>query len=320
MDEALLQAACERLHAAQRILVLSHIRPDGDAVGSLLGLGLSLQSAGKVVQMVLGDGLPAHFRHLAGSEQVRNQVEGAFDLVVVLDCSDLKRVGGVLNDTTVPDLNVDHHPTNLNFAQINLVETGAVATAEMLAEYLPRFGFPVPEPVASALLFGIITDTLGFRTANMTPKALQVAAGLMEGGADLATLYYHGLLKRSYEAVKYWGAGISRMQREGRLVWTVLTQADRQAVGYPGRDDADLINALSALENVDVVMVLVEQPNGRTKVSWRAQPGYDVSELALGFGGGGHKAAAGAELQGTLEEVQARILEATRTLLVLHQT
>jgi phosphoesterase RecJ-like protein len=315
MDEALLQAAGGRLHAAQRILVLSHIRPDGDAVGSLLGLGLSLQSAGKDVQMVLADGLPAHFRHLAGSEQVRNQVEGTFDLVVVLDCSDLKRVGGVLNESVIPDLNVDHHPTNLNFAQVNLVEPQAVATAEMLAEYLPRLGLPVPEPVSSALLFGIITDTLGFRTANMTPKALRTAASLMEAGGDLVSLYYHGLLKRSFEAVKYWGAGISRMQREGRLVWTALTQADRQAVGYPGRDDADLINALAGLENVDVVMILVEQPKGRVKVSWRAQPGYDVAELALSFGGGGHKAAAGAEFQGTLEEVQARVLEATRTLL-----
>jgi phosphoesterase RecJ-like protein len=314
MNEALLEMACKRLQEAQRILVISHIRPDGDAIGSLLGMGLSLQAAGKEVQMVLADGVPANFRHLSGSEQVRSQVEGSFDLIAVLDCSDLKRVGSALNGFSMPDLNVDHHPTNLNFARINLVEEQAVATAEMLAHYLPRFGFPITQPVASALLFGLVTDTLGFRTHNMTPNALRVSADLMEAGGDLPTLYYKGLLRRTYEAGKYWGAGLSTLQREGRMVWTVLTIADRRAVGYPGRDDADLINVLSSLEEVDVVIVFIEQPGNRIKVSWRSQPGFDVSEVALRFGGGGHKAAAGADIEGNIAEVQAEVLEYTRNL------
>jgi bifunctional oligoribonuclease and PAP phosphatase NrnA len=317
MNEAPLEIACKRLQEAQRILVVSHVRPDGDAIGSLLGMGLSLQVAGKEVQMVLADGVPASFRHLSGSEQIRTQAEGPFDLIAVLDCSDLNRVGSALNGFSVPDLNVDHHPTNLNFARINLVEEQAVATAEMLALYLPEFDFPITEPVASALLFGLITDTLGFRTNNMTPKALRVAADLMEAGGDLPTLYYHGLLRRSYEAARYWGAGLSGLQREGRMVWTSLTMADRRAVGYPGRDDADLISVLSSLEDVDVVIVFIEQPNDRIKVSWRSQPGIDVSQVALRFGGGGHKAAAGAEIEGSLDEVQVQVLESTRELFLI---
>ncbi|HEX9616884.1 MAG TPA: bifunctional oligoribonuclease/PAP phosphatase NrnA [Anaerolineales bacterium] len=314
MSDAPIEVACKRLQEAQRILVVSHVRPDGDAIGSLLGMGLSLQTAGKEVQMVLADGVPAIFRHLSGSEQVRNQAEGSFDLIAVLDCSDLKRVGSALNGFSVPDLNVDHHPTNLNFARINLVEEEAVATAEMLARYLPAFGFPITEQVASALLFGVITDTLGFRTNNMTPNALRVAADLMEAGGDLPALYYKGLLRRTYEAAQYWGAGLSGLQREGRMVWTTLTMADRRAVGYPGRDDADLINVLASLEDVDVVIVFIEQPGDRIKVSWRSQPGFDVSQVALQFGGGGHKAASGAEIEGSLEEVQAQVLESTRQL------
>ena len=314
MSDAPIEVACKRLQEAQRILVVSHVRPDGDAIGSLLGMGLSLQTAGKEVQMVLADGVPASFRHLSGSEQVRNQAEGSFDLIAVLDCSDLKRVGSALNGFSVPDLNVDHHPTNLNFARINLVEEEAVATAEMLARYLPAFGFPITEQVASALLFGVITDTLGFRTNNMTPNALRVAADLMEAGGDLPALYYKGLLRRTYEAAQYWGAGLSGLQREGRMVWTTLTMADRRAVGYPGRDDADLINVLASLEDVDVVIVFIEQPGDRIKVSWRSQPGFDVSQVALQFGGGGHKAASGAEIEGSLEEVQAQVLESTRQL------
>jgi phosphoesterase RecJ-like protein len=315
MDKALLDQARAALQNASRILVLSHIRPDGDAVGSLLGLGLSLQASGKQVQMVLADGLPKAFHPLSGSDQVSSKPDGEFDLIVAVDSSDLTRIGNALEKHQTPDLNIDHHPTNVEFARINLVDPQAVATAEILAEHLPRFGLPIGQPVAEALLFGIIADTIGFRTYNMTPKALRLAADLMEAGANLPELYGQALLKRSFEAVRYWGVGLCGLQREGKLVWTTLTQADRQAVGYPGRDDADLINVLSTLEDAEVVVVFTEQNNGHVKVSWRAQPGYDVSRVALDFGGGGHTAAAGADIPGSLPEVQGQVLDATRKIL-----
>ncbi|HZD55276.1 MAG TPA: bifunctional oligoribonuclease/PAP phosphatase NrnA [Anaerolineales bacterium] len=314
MDESLLQIVRKQVNSAQNLLVVSHVRPDGDAVGSLLGFGLSLQAAGKEVQMVLSDGVPGDFRHLHGSEHIRTQPEGTFDFVVTVDCSDLERTGSALNGYSVPDLNIDHHPTNLNFAKINLVEVEAVATSEMLAEYLPEFGLRITPYVAAALLNGIVTDTLGFRTYNMTPKALRVAADLVEAGAPLPELYHRSLLSRSFNALRYWGVGLSNLQREERMVWTSLSMEDRRAVSYPGRDDADLINILTTLRGADVVLIFVEQGNGRVKVSWRSQPGFDVSRIALEFGGGGHKAAAGAEIEGTLADVQEKVLLATRTL------
>ncbi|HEX7973100.1 MAG TPA: DHHA1 domain-containing protein, partial [Anaerolineales bacterium] len=170
----------------------------------------------------------------------------------------------------------------------------------------------VTQPVAAALLTGLITDTLGFRTSNMNPRALRLAADLMEQGVDLPELYRQALFQRSFEATRYWGYGLRQLQREGRLAWTSLTQADRQAVGYPGRDDADLINILSSIEDVDVVVIFVEQPNQHVKVSWRAQPGFDVSQVALSFGGGGHPAASGADVSGSIEEVRPRVLDSTR--------
>lgn len=315
MNEELLRRIQVKLAGARRVLAVSHIRPDGDAVGSLLGFGLSLQQSGRDVQMVLADGLPVNFRHLPGSNQVRTQAEGTFDLIVVLDCSDLRRVGGALNGYSIPDVNIDHHPTNLNFATINIVKTEAVATAEILADYLPKLGLPVSKAVATALLNGLVADTLGFRTKNMTPEALRAAADFMELGANLPELYHRALLTRSYEAARYWGAGLSQLQREDRMVWTSLSMADRRAVGYSGGDDADLINHLSTLNDVDVVILFVEQANHKVKVSWRAQPNFDVSQVAVQFGGGGHKAAAGAELQGTLEGVQEPVLQATRQIL-----
>ena len=312
MSEELHRQIAQLLSGAENILALSHIRPDGDAVGSLLGFGLALQDAGKNVQMVLADGLPQVYRHLAGSSQVHRKPRPGFDLVVVLDCSDLQRVGEVLGDR-IPDLNIDHHITNLDFARLNLVEE-AVATSAMLAKWLPVWGFEIKMEAAAALLSGIIADTIGFRTSNMTPEAMRLAADLMECGANLPELYRTGLVLKSFESVRYWSYGLGRLQREGPLIWTTLRIADRQAVQYAGNDDADLINFLTGTDG-DVIVLFNEQKDGKIKVSWRARPKLDVSGLALQFGGGGHPAAAGAEIQGSLEEVQQKVLESTRAYL-----
>ncbi len=110
-----------RLHEAQSVLILSHVRPDGDAIGSVLGLGLALLKAGKKVQMTLADGVPATFKHLPGSQLITRKSTGTFDLVVVLDCSDLERIGVSLNGSGKPGLNIDHHVTNLKFAELNFI-------------------------------------------------------------------------------------------------------------------------------------------------------------------------------------------------------
>ena len=310
---ALQEAIRQQLHQVARVVVVSHIRPDGDAIGSLLGVGLALLSAGKEVQMVLMDGVPASFRHLPGSERIRRKVEGEYDLAVVVDCSDLQRTGRALGERA-PDINIDHHITNLNFAKLNLVIPEAVATAAILTEYLPRWGLEIEQPVAEALLTGIVTDTIGFRTSNVTPHALRLAAGLMERGADLPNLYTRALVSKTFEAAQYWGRGLEKIQREDGLVWTSLTLEDRQAAAYPGNDDADLVNVLASVES-NVAVIFVEQREGRVKVSWRARRGYDVSQIALQFGGGGHAAAAGADVSGPLESVQKQVLDATREML-----
>lgn len=140
VDEALANQLAGRLRRARRILVVSHIRPDGDAIGSLLGWGLAMQAAGKDVQMVSEDGVPANLQHLEGSQQIQYHPKGDFDLVCVVDCSDLERTGRGLVGRGQPDINIDHHRTNLNFAAINIVDVGAVATAEIIADLLPKIG------------------------------------------------------------------------------------------------------------------------------------------------------------------------------------
>ena len=309
------QAIRESLNRARNILVTTHIRPDGDAIGSALGLGLALQEKNKPTEIVVEDGVPSSFKHLRGWEQIRKKPETKPDLVVSVDCSDLGRLGSRLVDQYTVDINIDHHITNLNFGRLNLVDTNAVATAEVLARHLPMWGFPISPAVASALLTGIITDTLGFRTNNMTPDALRLAAELMEAGANLHELYHYGLVSQSYAAVKIWGSGFGRLQRQGRIIWTSITPADRVAVQYPGRDDADMINVLSAIDDKDIVVVFNDQGNGHVKVSWRAGSGIDITPLAMQYGGGGHPAAAGADIEGSLADVEAKVLQSTRQYL-----
>jgi len=306
----------ERLQAAQNILLVSHIRPDGDAIGSLLAFGLALQETGKKVQMVLADGVPSSFRHLPGSGQVRKSAQGAFDLIIAVDCAELKRVGKVLDGYGKPNINIDHHITNERFGDLNLIEPDAVATSSILFRHLPEWGYKITQSVAANLVTGIVTDTLGFRTTNTTPEALRQVAALMELGVDMTSLYYRGLVRRTFPAARYWGAGLSSLQCADGIVWGTLTLADRKKSDYSGNDDADLINVISSIDDSNITMVFVEQTEGSVKISWRTQnPELDVSQIAVQFGGGGHPGAAGADVHGTLAEVQERVLTATRQAL-----
>lgn len=304
----------QRMDQAQSIGIVAHIRPDGDAIGGLLGLGMALQEAGKSVEMVLRDGVSATFRHLPGSDQIKKQFENRNDLVIVLDCSDLLRTGGVL-EGRIPDINIDHHITNEQFASINLVEPDSVATSAILTAHMGSWNLPITQEVAKALLTGILSDSIGFRTSNTTAESLRLAACLMDHGANISELYNKALISRSFEATHYWGYGLSHIEQQNGLVWTSLTLEDRKNAGYPGNDDADLTNILSSIDPLDIAVLFIEQKPDLIKVSWRARPGLDVATLAHSLGGGGHPAAAGADVKGNLPDVQKMILELTQKYL-----
>ncbi len=317
MTQNISGAIKRRLAKANNILIASHVRPDGDAIGSLLGLGLALQNAGKTVQMVLVDGV-ASYKYLEGSEQIVREPKGGHDTFITVDCADFKRVGKAFENFGAPDINFDHHKTNENFGKLNLIEADEVATAAILTNYLPKWGYEITKPIAAALLVGIVTDTLGFRTSNTNPSALRLCAKLMETGVDLSDLYMRSLVHKSFPAAKYWGAGLSGLEQKNGIVWATLTLADRKRAGYGGNDDADLINMISAIDGNKVGMIFVEQSDSHVKISWRAlADGVDVSKVAKYFQGGGHAAAAGADIPGELSEVQPFVLKTTRELLGL---
>jgi len=308
-----LRQARERLAAARHLFVVAHERPDGDAVGSLLALSLALRALGKQATPVLVDGVPARFRFLPGAGEVRSEFSSPCDCLVTVDCSDLQRLG--FPEARLPrpiDINFDHHPTNTLFGQVNLVAPAASATAEVLLDAAPELGLTITAEVATNLLMGLVTDTIGFRTSSVTPKVLRDAARLIELGAPLGEVYERGLNRHSFVSIRYWAAGLTRLERDGGLVWADLTLEDRRQVGYPGPDDADLINLMSSIDGAQVTIVFVEQAEGRIKVSWRARDGINVARVAGGFGGGGHEQASGAMVAGSLDEVKRQVLSATR--------
>ncbi len=308
----------DRLGEAKKIVIASHVRPDGDAIGSLLGIGLALRNAGKSVQMILADGVPSSFKYLEGSKFIEKEPKGGHDTFITVDCADFKRTGSIFENFGQPDINIDHHKTNEKFGKLNLIEAEEVATSAILASHLPEWGFAITQPIAAALLTGIITDTLGFRTSNTTPEALRQAAMLMETGVNMPEIYMRSLVRKTFPAAKYWGAGLSSLQSKNGIVWGTLTIADRKSAGYGGNDDADLINMISAIDGNKVGMIFVEQSNHHVKISWRAmEAGVDVSKIAKHFKGGGHAAAAGADIAGGLAEVQSEVLKVTREMLNL---
>lgn len=301
------------LDGATSIVAVGHQRPDGDAIGSLLAFALGLEHTGKKVTPVLVDGVPKRYRFLPGWERVQQKLPETLPVLVTIDCSDLERVGVSPNSIgRTPDINIDHHPTNILFGEVNLVDPELSATAELLYHFAPDLGLDITPAVATNLLTGILADTIGFRTSSVTPKTMRVAADLIELGAPLPEIYDQALSRRSLVAARYWARGLSKLQQEDGLVWTSLTFDDRQIVGYPGADDADLINLITTIEGTQIAVLFVEQAGGKVKVSWRSLDDTDVARLAQAFGGGGHEPAAGAMVPGTLDEVQDMILSATR--------
>lgn len=305
--------ARRKIAAANRVAVVSHERPDGDAVGSALAVALSLRLAGKHAEAVFPDGLPARYRFLPGAATVRRDLPAGIDLIVTVDCSTLDRLGPAA--LAVPVVNIDHHPTNSLFGKINLVDGQASATAELLYDLAPGLGLSIDADVATNLLAGIVTDTIGFRTASTTPRVLQAAADLMTRGAALAEVYERTLNQHTLSALRYWSHGLGRLELEGGMVWCSLTLEDRRAAQYGGDDDADLINLLGTVDGARVALILVEQKDGRTKVSWRCREGFNVARVAGQFGGGGHDLAAGAMISGERAQVEQTVLAATRAAL-----
>ena len=309
------QQIARQLQQTEQPMLICHLSPDGDALGAMLGLVIALQKLGKHADAVCQDPVPITYQHLPGADQVSSQPTGKYDLVVSLDCSDVRRLGTPYQSLfsqgkSVPIINIDHHVTNLNFGELNWVDPTAVATAEMVLELVEVMGVPLDADLATCLLTGIVTDTRGFRTANTSSKVMAAVTRLMEAGANLAEIADRVFNHRPLAVVRLWAQALSETYLEGRILWGVVTQEMRVQSNYNADGDAGLASFLGNVNEADIAVVFTERDNGEIDVSMRANPGLDVSKVALSLGGGGHPQAAGCTLRITLQEVVDTVLPA----------
>ncbi|MDY7076373.1 MAG: bifunctional oligoribonuclease/PAP phosphatase NrnA [Chloroflexota bacterium] len=312
-----LKQASQLIQSVRQPLLICHVAPDGDAIGSMMGLGRALRQMGLEPVLACSDPIPARFNYIPGTEVIVQDVGDPFDLVISIDCSDLERLGSLTQMQAfenAPLLNIDHHLTNLNFGDVNLVDPHASSTAEVVLRLLEYMAVPLDAELAICLLTGIVTDTRGFRTSNVTAQVMQAALRLMQAGASLPYITRFGLDRRSTAAILLWREALSSVQINGRVIWTSITLAMRHEVDQMGNGDAGLVSFLISAEDADIAAVFVERTDGRIEVGLRAVPGFDVAQVALQFGGGGHALAAGCNIPGPLEEAQAQVLFALQSI------
>jgi phosphoesterase RecJ-like protein len=291
-----LQKLCDR---HERFLVISHVRPDGDAYGSTLGLALSLRAMGKDVQLVNADGLSPLFEFLPGSKDLTTPLPGApvpDRLIIAVDCADAKRLGPVFDQwQRAADVNIDHHVSNPGYAKLNLIDAESPATAQVLYEILTTLKWPLTPDVAANLYVGLMTDTGNFRYRQTTAHTFEIAARLVDAGADptdLAEACYQSfrperllLLREVFNAIHF--------ANRQRVAWFVLSPETYARSGAHPDETEGLIEYLQAVKTVEVAFLLESLPGGLTRASMRSRGKVDVQRICQEFGGGGHRLAAG---------------------------
>lgn len=306
------------LREARTLCVVGHVRPDGDCVGSQLGLGLALRDAGKTVRVWNEDPLPRKLAFLDPKGLFSGPQAGeSFDCVVATDCASHERLGRVAECIGSRRLliNIDHHPSNTRYGDLNWVVPEVPSTGELVLELLHQAGWPVTPAIADCLFTAISTDTGSFRYATTRPETFCAAADLVRLGADLGKIGHRvydshpmsrfRLLRHVYREC--------RLTHDDRIAYFWLRRGDYGRFGAEREESEGLIDHIRSIEPVIVACVFEEMEDGVVRLSLRSKSDrVDVNAVAQQFGGGGHKAAAGARVQGTRLSVQRRVLRALR--------
>lgn len=305
----------EPILAARRILAICHVNPDGDAIGALLGLGHVLHALPGERHVVLAcqDPAPETLRFVPGVESIVPGLPAGFlpDVVISLDASDPARLGTVFSELEHNQallIVIDHHITNLRFGDLNYVAPQVASTSQLLVHLADALGVALSQETATPLLVGLVTDTLGFRTSNVTTAELQCAERLMDAGANLADISQRTLATRPLKFMRLWGMAFSSARLDGAVLWVEVTQEMRLASGIDDDDDGGLVSQLIHVAEARIAAVFNELSDGSIEVDFRARPPYDVAAVALSLGGGGHPQASGCTLPGPMKDVQARVL------------
>jgi phosphoesterase RecJ-like protein len=312
----------QSIKQAKRILVAAHRDPDGDAVGSLLAMGLALIRLGKQATLYNESPIPAVYQFLPCVDRIQRRLEPseAYEAAVILDCGDLSRIGGnwpVVSRVPVI-INIDHHISNTGFGQFQLIDGQACATAELVARLIRALGVPLDREMATCIYTGILTDTGSFRFSNTNTAAFAISREMTELGVDPYGVAQHVFGSYSLGRIKLLNLALNSIEisRNGRLSLMTVTRRMLEETQTQQEDVDGLINYARRIEDVRVAALIQEQangiatPEGRTRfhVSLRSDGTVDVAALAGAFGGGGHHSAAGFQIEATLPDIKFSLL------------
>ncbi len=308
----------------QRFLLTTHIRPDGDALGSELAMAAILEVLGKDVQICNAFSVPPNLRFLDPSHKVKqlraDSASQALDdrqVLIILDTTAWAQLGAmtdVVKKTRALKVVIDHHVSEDDLGAELFKDTSAEAAGRLVVEAADALGVPLTPTIAEPAFVALATDTGWFRFASAKADTLRLAARLVEAGAVPHTIYKNLYETDTHARLQLIGQAFAHtnIELDGRLIYTWLTQADFFATGALPSDSEDVINMTLAVGGTQVAVILVEQPTGGFKVSFRSRCDVDCSAVAETFGGGGHKAAAGAFLDEPLASAREKVLQAVR--------
>ncbi|MEZ5425877.1 MAG: bifunctional oligoribonuclease/PAP phosphatase NrnA [Pyrinomonadaceae bacterium] len=309
----MLSQVIEVIENKQSFAITTHVRPDGDGIGSSLGLCWLLRSLGKKAEVILRDDIPFSYQGLPGADEIKKvaEINGSYDAVFVIECSDIGRPG-IRNLENQLVVNIDHHSTCEHFGTINWIDSTASAVGEMIYNLCKAIGGRVTKEIAECVYLALVTDTGSFHFPNTTERTLKVASELVKVGVKPARISETVYSSYSWSRIELMRQVLSTVKRDetGRLAWMRQSMAmARDAEAVDGDNNGFVNIPLSAREIVAVVYMREVQPNAY-RVSLRSKGEINVARVAEQFGGGGHKNAAGCRVEGDWDECEKQIVEA----------
>ncbi len=318
----------ELLSQDVRVLIPLHVGPDGDSIGAALATASACRQLGSEPLVVSADAVPTAYHFLSGWSEICSpeEVVGTFDILLLLDCSSLSRIGGTRDLVErVPECErplvivIDHHSAGESIGDYLWSDPQAAATCEMIFDWMHQQGIEVTPEVAEALYTGITTDTGFFAFPNTKAGTFRRAARLAEQGARPPYVYQRVNEERSVAEVRIMGRGLQKLQvaADGKVAWTEICRRDLAEMGADSGDTEGVVNHLRSIAGTELAVIFVEMDTGQVKVSFRSRHQLDVAKLAREFGGGGHARAAGAKVNGSMTQVREQVIRAGVRLLGL---
>jgi phosphoesterase RecJ-like protein len=301
----------ELIEKHERFAITSHIRPDGDSLGSSLALCWILRGLKKDAEVIMCDHVPHAYSKLPGAENVRvvNDVDRQYDAVFVIECSDVTRPGlPSLKDKFV--VNIDHHSTTALFGDVNWIDSTAAAVGEMIYNLAKAIGAKITPEIAGCVYAALLTDTGSFHFSNTTERTFKIASELVRHGAQPAKLSQAIFYNYPYAKVRLVGEVLSTLRRDetGRIAWITMTIDAMHRAGATEDDSDGIINYPLTVGDVEAVAFFREMPNSTYRISLRSKNRVNVARVAEHFGGGGHCNAAGFTIKADLDQLNREVI------------